>query len=93
MIIGALVVQLHLPGVHSLKEKRMIIKSMTARIRRTFNVSVAEIEEQDIHQVAVLGIVCVAACTAQADSVMDQVLELCDREEEAVVTSVDRAHR
>lgn len=46
---------LSLPGVHSLKEKRQILKSLKDRARRNFNVSIAEMELQDVWQSARLG--------------------------------------
>ncbi|MEZ4753920.1 MAG: DUF503 domain-containing protein [Bdellovibrionota bacterium] len=55
--IGLLMVDLHIPGAHSLKDKRMVIKSAKQRIRNEFNVSVAELGEQDKWQRALLGIV------------------------------------
>ena len=54
MIIGACTITLHLHGVRSLKEKRSIIKSLQARLRNEFNVSVAEVDAQDIHGRAVI---------------------------------------
>lgn len=60
MVIGSCRLTLYLPGVHSLKEKRSIVKSVLARLRNEFNVSTAEVDAQDNHQRAVLGIVCVS---------------------------------
>lgn len=42
--------------VHSLKEKRMVVKSIVQRLKNKFNVSVGEVHEQDIHQIIVIGI-------------------------------------
>ena len=58
MRIGIATVTLRADWVHSLKEKRMVVKSLCSRIRNKFNVSVAEVEAQDIHQTIVLGIAC-----------------------------------
>jgi uncharacterized protein YlxP (DUF503 family) len=57
MIVGAAVVELHVHGSHSLKEKRGVVRSIVQRLRNRFNVSVAEIGGQDTWQRAVLGIV------------------------------------
>lgn len=43
--------RLYAPWVHSLKEKRMIVKSLIAKLQNRFHVSAAEIDEQDIHQI------------------------------------------
>lgn len=53
-MIGVLTVHLHLPGCSSLKEKRGHIKPLLARLRREFNISVAEMELQDQWQEAVV---------------------------------------
>jgi len=60
MIVGACRLTLYLPGVHSLKEKRSVVKSLLARLRNEFNVSTAEVDAQDNHQRAVLGVACVS---------------------------------
>lgn len=60
MIIGACRVRLHLPGCHSLKEKRGRLKPLLARLPREFNVAVAETDLQDVWQSAEIGLVTVA---------------------------------
>jgi uncharacterized protein YlxP (DUF503 family) len=55
MSIGLLVLHIHLPGCASLKEKRSRIKPLIARLHREFNISVAEVDHQDVWQDAVLG--------------------------------------
>ena len=49
-------IKIHLPDNHSLKGKRQIIKSIISRVRNQFNVSIAEVENQDLWQLATLGI-------------------------------------
>lgn len=90
MIIETLEIKLYAPWVHSLKEKRMIVKSLTAKVRNKFNVSVAEIEDQDVHQSIVLGVACVAGNTALADSIMDHVLAFLEANTEAEIVDVRR---
>lgn len=60
MIIGTCTIELHIPGNDSLKGKRRVIKSLIARLRREFNISIAEVDCQDVWQTAVLGVVCVS---------------------------------
>ena len=48
--VFVLKIKLYAPWVHSLKEKRMVVKSLLAKIRNKFQVSVAEVEAQDVHQ-------------------------------------------
>ncbi len=74
MVIGTLTLHLFLPSVHSLKEKRSITKSVIARLRNEFNVSVAEVAEQDRWQLAVIGVACVSADTAYAQGQLQVVV-------------------
>ncbi len=74
MVIGTLTLHLFLPSVHSLKEKRSITKSVIARLRNEFNVSVSEVAEQDRWQLAVIGVACVSADTAYAQGQLQAVV-------------------
>jgi len=56
MVIGASSLELHFPECSSLKEKRQILKSIIERIRSRYNVSVAEVDYNDLWQRAVIGI-------------------------------------
>ena len=60
MVIGACSLELHIPGNGSLKGKRQVVKSLVTRLRKEFNVSVAEVGAQDVWQTAVIGVVCVS---------------------------------
>lgn len=91
MRIAAMKIRLYAPWVHSLKEKRMEVKSLTARIKGKFNVSVAEIGSQDIHQTIDIGVAAIAADSAQSDSIIDTVLAFIEANTEAEITAVERA--
>jgi uncharacterized protein YlxP (DUF503 family) len=56
MHVGACLITLHLAGSESLKDKRQVIRSLIERMRRQFNVAMAEVEEQESWQTAVLGL-------------------------------------
>ncbi|MEW6033984.1 MAG: DUF503 domain-containing protein [Chloroflexota bacterium] len=58
MHVGICKVKLHLPGSQSLKDKRQVVKSLTTRVRNSYNVSIAEVESQELWQLATLGICC-----------------------------------
>ncbi|HEV2582901.1 MAG TPA: DUF503 domain-containing protein [Ktedonobacteraceae bacterium] len=73
MIVGVCRITLHLPGCHSLKEKRQVVKSLMARVRNRFEVAIAEVEEQDRWQTAVLGVTCVSNSSQHADEVLGHV--------------------
>jgi hypothetical protein len=59
MVIGLLTLDLHFPGARSLKDKRHALRSLETRLRNRFNVSVAEVEYQDLWQRARLAVVAV----------------------------------
>jgi uncharacterized protein len=73
MIIGTGEIKLHINYSHSLKEKRMVVRSIKSRVINKFNVSIAETQENDIHQIIVLGIAAVSNSRDIADSVIQNV--------------------
>ena len=75
MILGALRVRLIIRQAKSLKDKRQVVLSMKDKLRNSFNVSVAEIEEQDARQMAVLGIAMVSNETHHVKIALGQVVE------------------
>jgi uncharacterized protein YlxP (DUF503 family) len=77
--------RLELPGVSSLKEKRRIIKSLMARLQNKFNISIAEVAEQDRHRSAVLGAAVVTNDSAHGDSVMSQVINHVQNNHDAIL--------
>ena len=56
MNVGICKIKLRLPDNLSLKGKRQVVKSVTARLKNKFNVSVAEVEDNDLWQLATIGI-------------------------------------
>ena len=84
MKIAAMTFRLYAPWVHSLKEKRMIVKSILSRLQNKFHVSAAEIAEQDTHQIIVIGVAAVVSHNAMADSLTEEISlfveENCDAE-------------
>lgn len=90
MIIASVQLTIHLPWVHSLKEKRMEVKSLCARTRNKFNVSAAEVEEKDVHQIAVLGFAGIAGDRAQADSIIDHIINFVEENTEGEIINIQR---
>jgi len=74
MLVGVMTAQMHLPGVSSLKEKRHIVKSVIGRLQSRFNISVSEVEHQDSHTSAVLGLAVVSNERAFVDQQLDAIL-------------------
>lgn len=93
MIIGTAQIKLYAPWVFSLKEKRMIVKSIVAKTKNKFNVSIAEVAEQDTHQTIVLGLACVTESVAQADRIVDTVIGFIEVNTEAEILDIQREKR
>jgi uncharacterized protein len=89
-VVAVGVWQLMLPGSRSLKEKRMVIRSLKDRIRRSFNVSVAETGHQDTWGRAEFTVALVASDRGAADSLLDGVDRLMEGESRAVIVDTRR---
>ena len=93
MMIAAMTFRLHAPWAHSLKEKRMIVKSLVAQLQNRFHVSAAEIDGQDTHQIIVIGVASVVPHQAQADSLMDEISRFMETATDAQVLEETREIR
>ena len=76
MIVGLLTLELHLPESNSLKSKRMIVKSLKDRIKNKYNVSIAEIDANDLWQRCVLGAACVSNGTRIINQTLNSIREM-----------------
>jgi len=79
--VGVLTLELRIEHEHSLKEKRHVVRSLKDRLREKFNVSVAEIDDMDLHNSAVLAAAVVSPSRDFAAKVLDGV----EREAESLV--------
>ncbi len=73
--VGLLTIALYVPGLTSLKEKRGVVKPLLARLRKDFNVSVAEIEDQDQLGHAVIAVAGVSASADYVHGLLTRVAE------------------
>lgn len=78
MVVGVLKLTLFLPENHSLKGKRGVIKRIKARVANTFNVSIAECDDQDLWQRAVLGICQAGSDVPYVEGALRQVVRFID---------------
>ena len=78
MSLGILTVHLFLPGCSSLKEKRSRLKPLLTRLHKEFNVSVAEVDHQDIWQNAVIACALVSSDNGHTQRTLRGVLEWID---------------
>jgi uncharacterized protein YlxP (DUF503 family) len=86
LVVGTIVVDLNLPGINSLKEKRRRIKSLLARMRNKYNVSIAEVGFNDNLRMAQLGAAVVSNDNAHADRMISTIVRMIDSEPELVMT-------
>lgn len=73
MWVGSLELDLLLGDVHSLKEKRSVVRPLVAELRRRYDVSVAEVDHLDLHRRAVLGVAMVSGDRGHLTEVLDAV--------------------
>jgi hypothetical protein len=73
MTIGSLTLELFIPASQSLKDKRRVLRSLKDRLRGRFNIAVAELDYQDLHQRASLGVVAIAAGSVQIEQLFQNV--------------------
>jgi uncharacterized protein len=85
VVVGALTLTVHVPESHSLKEKRQVVGSLLARLRRQFNVAAAEVGDLDTWQLATIGVICVSGDRRHADEMCQKVLRWVEDDGEAVL--------
>jgi len=78
MVVGVLKLTLILPENHSLKGKRSVLQKIKSRLTNTFNVSVAECDDNDLWQRAVLGVCQVGNDSGYVDGTLRQVIRFVD---------------
>ena len=93
MKILAMTYRLHAPCVNSLKEKRMIVKSLIAKLQNKFHVSAAEVDKQDTHHIIVIGVAAIVPHNAIADSIMDDITDFIEDNTEAEILDETREIR
>jgi hypothetical protein len=86
MHLGSLRIVLHIPQSRSLKDKRQVIKAIIERLKNKFNVSVAEVEDNDLWQRATIGIAFVANEGKFVDQVMESVENYIASNPEVIIT-------
>lgn len=90
MLTAALVtVEVHVPASGSLKAKRGVLKQLIAALRRELNVSVAEVDHQDLWQRATLGVAIAAGSEVGARTVAQQVEKIVYREPRVEIIAID----
>ena len=91
MIVGVCKLQLFIPDSESLKGKRYILKSLISRIKNKFNVSIAEIDHNDLWQRATLGVAVVSNENRHANEMLSRIVNFVemDRRVQIIDYSMD----
>ena len=89
MFVGAYRIELHLPAARSLKAKRSVLNSLKARLA-PLNVSVAEVDGQDLWQRSVIGVAAVSSDVAYLDDLAGRIRQVVEREPRALCLRILR---
>jgi uncharacterized protein len=73
--VGLLTVEIYVPGITSLKEKRGVVKPLIARLRKNFNVSVAEVADQDQLGHSVIAVAAVSPSADYVHGLLERIAE------------------
>src|SRR5215470_8487072 len=79
MPVGLLTLELRLPDAHSLKDKRQILRSLKDRLRRKFNIAIAEMDFHDVWQSSIIGIVTLSNAEQHVEESLQHVLREAER--------------
>lgn len=86
MLVAVAMLDIHIEFAQSLKEKRMVVKSLRDKLRTRFEMSVAEVGLHDVHQRARLGLTFIALDHAAADAKLSRIEEFIESNTDALVT-------
>ncbi len=86
MIVAVALVELHIEYAQSLKEKRMVVKSLRDRLRHRFEISAAEVGLQDVHQSARIGLAFVTGSRPTAEALLEKIQDFVENNTDAVVS-------
>ncbi len=89
MVVGILTISFSIPGANSLKDKRQVVKSLIDGIRHRFNVSAAEVGDNDVWRRAVVGVSCVSNERDVANGVLDHVVDFVESNPAIAVGAID----
>ena len=85
MHIGVCCLKMHLPDANNLKAKRGLALSLVARLRRQFNVAVAEVDDNELWQRLTLGVCCVSNDSSHANDIISNVVSFVESSRNDIV--------
>ena len=83
--VAVMTFRLHAPWVHSLKEKRSVVKSLLAKLKNRFALSAAEVGDQDVHQSIVIAAAAIVPDRVKGDALMEAVSRFVEEATDAEV--------
>lgn len=89
MVVAVSVLEFHIPGGRSLKQKRRVIKSLTERIHQRYRVSIAETDYHDLHQRAQITIAAVHNSRSELERILERIHDQAEEAPGAMLTSWD----
>jgi len=90
MITQSAKLTFYIPHATSLKDKRQVCRSLIDKTRQRFNVSVAEVDTQDVHQTLTIGVAVVSGDVAHAQNSLDEIIRFMEDHADAELTGVER---
>ena len=88
MIIFSAELRIHIPHAMSLKDKRQVAKSIIGKTRHKFNLSIAEVDTQDVHQMLTIGLAIVSEGYSHGKQVMDEIIRYMEENVEGEVVEI-----
>jgi len=80
----------YIPNAASLKDKRQVYRSLVIKTGQRFNVSVAEVDTQDVHQTLTIGIAVVSCEVAHAQNTLDEIIRFMEKHTDAELTRIEK---
>ena len=74
--------------IQTLKEKRMVVKSLLGKLSNQFKISVAEIDAQDVHKTIVIGVAAIVENNKKADQMEEAIIDFIEMNTEAVIVDI-----
>lgn len=92
MIVGIMIIDIHCPYLHSLKEKRQVVSSIKEKLRHKFNISIIESDYQALWQKTQLAVSTVSHARPGAESVFNQVEDFISRDYPVQLIDIDKQY-
>ena len=90
MHVASAVLTFYIPQADSLKDKRQVRRSLIDKTRQRFNVSVAEVDTQNIHQTLTVGVAVVSGEVSHANAMLDEIIRYMEAHADAELVSVEK---